>query len=221
MIRVIAILSIALAVALGGYYFLAPQGGTAGSDLLIGSANAEEAGDIDTSTVIEMQIGNPDAPVTMIEYASYTCSHCANFHNGPFKKIKANYIDTGKINFIYREVYFDKYGLWASMIARCGGPEKFFGITDLIYKGQRDWSTAGDPASIVAGLRKIALLAGVESDTLDACLQDGDTARTLVTWFQENAEADGINATPTFIINGEKVENQPYEGLADIIESKM
>ena len=73
-------------------------------------------------TVEEMSQGNPDAAVTVIEYASFTCPHCANFHNGPYQDLKADFIDTGKINFIYREVYFDRFGLWAGMLALCAGP---------------------------------------------------------------------------------------------------
>ena len=92
-----------------------------GSDL-IGAAYAQDAtaDEIDTSMIKEMSIGNPDSSVTVIEYASYTCPHCAAFHADTFKQLKADYIDTGKINFVYREVYFDRFGLWAGIVARCG-----------------------------------------------------------------------------------------------------
>lgn len=187
---------------------------------LIGAASAQEAG-IDTSTITEMVLGAEDAPVTMIEYASYTCPHCANFHNGAFKQLKEEYIDTGKMKLIYREVYFDRYGLWASMIARCGGPEKFFGISDLIYKGQADWTRAGGASEIIDALRKIGGLAGLEKDTLEACLQDGAKAQTLAAWYQENATADGIQSTPSFILNGTKVENQSYEKFKALIDAEL
>lgn len=166
-----------------------------------------EAQDIDTSGVLEMQMGNPDADVTVIEYASFTCPHCGTFHQGTLKELKSDYIDTGKINFIYREVYFDRYGLWAGMIARCGGPERYFGIADLIYKGQSDWTAGGDPASIAEGLRKIGRLAGMDDTQLDACLQDNDMANAMVAVYQENAARDEINSTPSFIINGQKYSN--------------
>ena len=84
-----------------------------------------------------MTLGAEDAPVEVIEYASFTCPHCANFHETVFDQLKANYIDTGKVKFTYREVYFDKYGMWASLIARCGDdPDRFFGITDMLYSTQ-------------------------------------------------------------------------------------
>ena len=76
----------------------------------------------------DMVLGNAEAKVTLVEYGSYTCPHCRDFHAEVFKKLKADYIDTGKVKFIFREVYFDRYGLWAAMMARCGGPTRYFGI---------------------------------------------------------------------------------------------
>ena len=213
------------ALAVGGWYFGSnsnPQG--LPNSTLIGAANAQTAGteaDIDTSTIPDMIAGNPEATVEVIEYASYTCPHCANFHAEGYKMLKSDFIDTGKIRFVYREVYFDRFGLWASLVARCGGPEKFFGITDLIYAGQSEWSRAGDPAAIVEELRKIGRLAGMDSETLEACLQDGDKARTLVAWFKENAEEHGIDSTPSFVINGTKYSNMPYDEMKAIIEGEL
>lgn len=208
-------------LGIGGWYLSTPSTST-GVDLpdpLIGAANAQETdAEIDTSTIVEMQMGNPDAPVTVIEYASYTCPHCASFHAGNFKRLKADYIDTDKINFIYREVYFDRYGLWASAIARCAGPEKFFGISDLIYSGQSTWTRAGEPAAIVDELRKIGRLAGLDGDMLESCLQDGDKLRTLVAWFEKNREADGIDSTPSFVINGTTYNNMSYEEMQSLID---
>ena len=187
---------------------------------LIGAAYAQDA-EVDTSAITEMVQGAEDAPVTLIEYASYTCPHCANFHTGPYKKLKEEYIDTGKVKFIYREVYFDRYGLWASMIARCAGPEKFFGMTDLIFKEQSDWARAGGATEIVDALRKIGRLAGLENDQLEACLQDGTKAQTLVTWYQENAEEHDVTATPSFVLNGKKIENQSYDSFKALIDAEL
>jgi len=190
--------------------------------IVAGAASAEdEAETIDTSTIIEMTLGDENAPVEVIEYASYTCPHCATFHNGPYKQLKADYIDTGKVKFIYREVYFDRYGLWASIIARCAGPERFFGINDLLFSQQSEWVRAGGTPEIVGALRKIGLLAGLDPDTLETCLQDATKAKTLVTWYQENAERDGVTGTPSFIINGKKVANQAYADFAAIIDAEL
>ena len=117
MTRWIAIAVGAIAIAIGAFLFTDRQSGQTPINP-IGAANAQE---VDTSGIVEMAIGNPDATVTVIEYASYTCPHCANFHNGPYKQLKADYIDTGKINFVYREVYFDRFGLWASAIGCADG----------------------------------------------------------------------------------------------------
>ena len=84
----------------------------------------------DKPAVTEMILGDVNAPIEIIEYASMTCPHCANFHSDVYPQLKANYIETGKVKFVFREVYFDKYGMWASMIARCAGPDRFFGVID-------------------------------------------------------------------------------------------
>lgn len=215
------IVSAAVAViGLGAYFVTSPGSNSVSPADPFGAANAQEAGEIDTSSVVEMTLGNADAPVTMMEYASFTCPHCARFHSGPYKQLKTDYIDTGKINFIYREVYFDRYGLWASMIARCAGStDAFFGMADLIYDKQSEWARAGDPAAIVGELRKIGLLAGLDAETMEACLQDGEQARTLVAWYQENATEDGIESTPSFVINGKRYSNMEYSEMTEILDA--
>ena len=211
----------------GAYAFLSQPAPTAPgqAQLLPGAAMAQDAdaaeAEVDTSTIVEMTMGAEDAPITMIEYASYTCPHCAAFHAGPFKQIKENYIDTGKVRFIYREVYFDRYGLWASMIARCAGEDRFFGMNDLIYSTQSEWTRAGEPAAIVEELKKMGRMAGLDDAALETCLQDGEKARTLVAWFQENAEADDVTGTPSFVIDGEKVPNQDYADFAALFDEKL
>lgn len=212
-------------VGVGGWYMTSNRSATTVAfpdGALPGAANAQSTdGDIDTSGIPDMIAGNPDATVEIIEYASYTCPHCASFHAGPYKQLKEEYIDTGKIRFVYREVYFDRFGLWASLVARCGGPEKFFGITDLLYASQSEWTRAGDPAAIVEELRKIGRLAGLDTETLEACLQNADRAQELVAWYQKNAEADNVTSTPSFIINGEKHSNMSYADMKEIIDAAL
>ena len=183
--------------------------------------NSDGDAEVDTSTIPDMMIGNPDAKVTVIEYASYTCPHCASFHTGTFKDLKKNYIDTGKINFVFREVYFDRYGLWASMITRCAGPEKFFGLTDLMFQSQSSWTRAGEPAAIIDELRKLGRLAGIDGETLEVCLNDNDKAKTLIAWYQEKAGADNIDSTPSFIINGKKHTNMSFAEMSEIIDADL
>ena len=180
-------------------------------------ASAEEASE-EIKPIAEMVQGDLDAPIEMIEYASFTCPHCATFHADVYPKLKINYIDKGLVKFIYREVYFDKYGMWASMIARCAGADRFFGMTDQIYRKQSNWARAESDMAIVAELRKIGLLAGLDESQLSACLQDGVKLRALVEWYSQNAKRDEIKSTPTLIINGEKHSNQSYEQLTEILD---
>jgi len=219
------LLGTAAVIGLGGWYMTSNRSSTtvAFPDApLPGAANAQTtSGDVDTSGIMDMVSGNPEATVEVMEYASFTCPHCASFHTAPYKQLKSEYIDTGKIRFVYREVYFDRFGLWASLVARCGGPEKFFGLTELIYAGQSQWTRAGEPAAIVEELRKIGRLAGLDNDALEACLQDGEQAQALVAWYQENAEADGIESTPSFVINGKKYSNMAYADMKEIIDNAL
>ncbi|MFV0243712.1 MAG: DsbA family protein [Qingshengfaniella sp.] len=172
-------------------------------------------------TIQEMALGAEDAPVTVVEYASFTCNHCAAFHENQFKDIKENYIDTGKVRMIFREVYFDRYGLWASMVARCGGSERYFGISDMIFDQQRDWISGGDPTAAVEALRRIGKTAGLTDDDLNACLADSAKAEALVAWYQTNAETDGIDSTPSFIINGTQYGNMSYADFAKVLDEKL
>lgn len=185
------------------------------------TAEGEAAAVVEAPVVADMTLGNPDAPVTVIEYASFTCPHCKNFHDNVFGQLTADYIDTGKIHFIYREVYFDRFGLWAGMVARCGGGERYFGIADLLYEGQREWIGDGEPATVAANLRKIGKTAGIEEEALNACLSDEAMARAMVETYRTNAERDGIDSTPSFVIDGVKYDNMPYDEFSAILDEKL
>ncbi len=181
-----------------------------------GNAWAQDAIEIE-----EMVLGDANAPVEMIEYASFTCPHCARFHADVYPQLKADYIDTGKVKFVYREVYFDRFGLWASMIARCAGAERYFAFTDLLYAEQRSWAGSQDPAEVIGNLRTLAKTAGMNDETLDACMSDAAKAEALVGWYQTNAERDGVNSTPSFMIDGEKYSNMSYEEMKSILDAKL
>lgn len=184
------------------------------------AANAQTAS-TDPSSIMDMVQGSADAPVEIVEYASFTCPHCANFHANVYPQLKADYIDTGKVRFVYREVYFDRFGLWASIIARCGGEMRFFGIADLIYEKQRAWTASGDPATIVNELRKLAKTAGLTDEMLDECLNDEKNAQNLVSWYQANAERDDVRSTPSFLIDGEKYANMTYDEFKTVLDEKI
>ena len=196
-----------LAVGLGVWLNQSPQTAALDQEFALPFAANAQSSDADAGAaeIIDMVQGAEDAPITVIEYASFTCPHCARFHSDVYKLLRKNYIDTGKVKFIFREVYFDKYGMWASMIARCSGPDRFFGMTDLILNSQSTWARAGDDLAIVEALRKIGRLSGMEDAALDSCLQDGNKLRALVGWYKENAQRDGIQSTPSFL--GKIIQN--------------
>jgi protein-disulfide isomerase len=196
--------AVAIGAAGGGLWWLTRPGSP--EPLILPMVEEGEVGAA-AGEVTEMALGDPEAPVTIIEYASLTCPHCATFHREVLPQLKEEFIETGQVHYIAREVYFDRPGLWASMLARCAGEDRFFGMLDLLYARQQEWSRSDDPQEIVENLYGIGRQAGMTRERMDACLQDADFARTLVAWYQENAAAHGIQSTPSFVINGERVGN--------------
>ena len=169
----------------------------------------------------DIPMGEANAPVTFVEYGSFTCPQCAAFSNDVFPQLKRDYIDTGKVRFIHREVYFDRYGLWAAMVARCGGDMRYYGFVKTLYATQRDWAGSDDPAVVGENLRRLGRTAGLSEEEVNACLADNDMAKALVVAYQERANVDGVNSTPTFIINGQKHQNMSYEELKKVLDTAL
>lgn len=186
---------------------------------LPGSAQAQTApaADIDLSRVVEMTVGSADAPVTIIEYSSFTCPHCANFNQGVYRQIYDTYVQTGVVRIVKREVFFDAYGLWAALTARCGGPERYFGIVEMLYQNQPAWvrptPAAGqsEAEAVADALRAIGRRAGLNDAELTACLSDRDMAVALMETYRVNAERDQVRSTPSFLINGQPFSNMSFE----------
>ena len=167
----------------------------------------------------DVEMGRPDAPVTIYEYASFTCPHCAAFHVDKWPMLKEQYVDTGKVRFILREVYFDRYGLWASMVARCGGIAGYYPMVDRFFGKQRDWTSASNPAEAI---QLIGRRAGLSAEQLRACMSDQDYAAALVEDYKTNATEHDVRSTPTFIVNGEThIGNMAFEELAAIIDAEL
>lgn len=176
----------------------------------------------DTPVVQEFALGDPNAPIEIIEYASFTCPHCARFHSDVWPELKANFIDTGKVRFIFRPVYFDGPGLWADMLARCTGDnDKFFGIAGILFERQAEWSRAGSQAGVADGIVSVGRQAGLDEATVLACLQDNDNAQVLVNAFKENVSRDKIEGTPSFIIDGVLTDNMSYASFAQLLNEKL
>lgn len=170
--------------------------------------------------VNEMVLGDPDAPVEVIEYASLTCPHCARFHTDVFPQLRANYVETGKVKFLFREVYFDRFGLWGGMLARCD-ESRYFGVVDLLLKQQSAWSRAGDPSSIITQMRRIGAQAGLSGAQMEQCLSDRPMAEAMVAQYQLHMEDHAISGTPSFVINGELYGNLDYSSFAQRIEEAL
>ncbi|GKY86322.1 DsbA family protein [Sinisalibacter aestuarii] len=216
MTRILPAIAALILVLAGGAWL----SGRSATDALVAPALGQDAA-ADVELMPDYVLGDDAAPVTVIEYASFTCPHCANFHGDQFKKLKTNYIDTGKVRFIHREVYFDRFGLWGGLLANCGGEVRYFGIAGMLYDQQKDWIGSGDPTEILANLTKMGKTAGLTEEQVDACLKDEALATRLVATFQAHAETDDINATPTLIIDGDKHSNMSFNDLAAIIDEKL
>lgn len=147
----------------------------------------------------EMALGEENAPVTIIEYASATCPHCANFHKGTFKELEEKYIKTGKVRFLFREFPFDNPSLAAFMLARCAPKEKYFPMIDVLFEQQRKWASQG--ADVRGELFNIARLAGFTEKTFDECLKNEEIAKGVIAVRDLGTEL-GVSSTPTFFVNG-------------------
>lgn len=147
----------------------------------------------------EKTLGDPSAPVTMVEYASLTCSHCGNFYRSTFAALKEKYIDTGKVHFILREFPLDPLALAAAMIARCGPEEDYFAIVDTMFIEQDNWAYVEDPAPAL-----LALVSpyGFTEATFAACLKDEAIVEGIVDVARRGQE-HGVAGTPAFFFNGE------------------
>ena len=179
-----------------------------------------ESNNQDNNKIESMFLGDKEAPVVIIEYASFSCSHCATFHTEVLPKLKADYINTGKVLLEYREVYFDGPGLWAGLLARCQGNQKYFPMIDLIYRKQKDWAR-GNRDEIIDGLLSVGRQSGLTDEKSRMCMEDSNLAENLIEIFKKNVTVDGISSTPSFVINGELVQNTSYDELKKIIDAKL
>jgi protein-disulfide isomerase len=153
-------------------------------------------------------LGSPDAPITMIEYASLTCPHCAHLHATALKKIKKNWIADGKVRLVFRHYPLDGLALRAAAVTDCFKGDRFFAFLDLLYENQKRWATAKDPLAV---LGQYAKLAGMTQKRFDACVNDKADMDKILQRAREARDKYQVNSTPTSFINGTKVEGaQPY-----------
>jgi protein-disulfide isomerase len=153
----------------------------------------------------EMSLGNPRAPITVIEYASVGCPHCAVWANEVFPVFRQKYIDTGQVRFVFRELLTGNGALAAAgfLAARCAAPDKYFQVVDDVFANQMEIARDG-----VDALAKVAEHAGVSREKFDACLRDNDALKALETRTNDDAKAHGVTGTPTFFVGAQRLDGE-------------
>lgn len=196
-------------------------------------AMPEPQGAVDMAEVLkpgplpEMAIGEENAPVTIVEYMSMTCPHCATFHNTTFDEIKTKYVDTGKARFIIREFPFDPRAAAAFMLARCmpsnpqepSTPTQYFPMVSMLMKQQNTWAAAEDGR---AALLQMSKLAGFSQEGFQACLTNQQLLDDVNATMKRGADEFGVNSTPTFLINGKRYAGaMSVESMSALIDSLL
>jgi protein-disulfide isomerase len=204
----IAASTLALAAVLAG----------GGLELLHPGAHAQSIAEADLmkpGPLGEASLGNDNAPVTIIEYASMTCPHCAHFALTTFPEIKEKYIDTGKVRFILREFPFDPVAAGAFMLARCAGKDKFFPMVDLLFRTQQSWAVEHPLPPLVATVKQ----AGFTENSVKECLAN-QKVLDGIEWVRKRAtDKFGVDSTPTFFINGQKYNGaMSFDEMAKLID---
>jgi len=168
---------------------------------------------------LDRVMGKPDAPLTVIEYASMTCPHCARFHESVLPTLKADWIDTGKIKLIYRDLPTPpvNMALGVAMITQCAPKEQYFPILSLLFKGQDRWMGAPDPLNEI---KRIVGLAGITPAEIDVCLKNNDLAQKLQDRAQDGTRLYKVSSTPTLIVNGQLIEGEtPYVDITKMLQT--
>ncbi len=175
---------------------------------LITQASAQTAADVAKPVSLpDMALGPADAKVTITEFASMTCPHCAAFNAETFPKIKAAYIDTGKVRYIFREFPLDIKAAAGSMLSRCianGDPGKYFAVTDMLFRSQSDWVMKNTTET----LERIGKQAGLSQQQVDNCLKDQSLLDKIAADQKYASEVLKVDSTPTFFINGERIKGE-------------
>lgn len=168
---------------------------------LVGDALAQEPSPADLAQagpLGDVVLGKDDAPVTIIEYASMTCGHCANFHNTVYPEMKKKYVDTGKVKYILREFPLDPLAAAGFMLARCAGNDKYHAMIEMLFSKQKDWVVQNPIPPLLA----LAQQAGFTKDSFESCLKDQKILEAIESVRTHAADKLGVNSTPTFFING-------------------
>ena len=171
-----------------------------------GPAQAAEAPQVQADDRV---LGKADAPITIFEFFSLTCPHCADFEEHTYPKVKAEWVDTGKAKIVYRDYPLDQNALKAAMVARCAPPERYAAFVEVLFQQQMVWGVQKDPTE---ALKKIAALGGIGPDQFEKCINDQDLSKKIVAGEYEAQQKYAVQSTPTFFINGKMVVGAlPYD----------
>lgn len=178
------------------------------------------AAEVDVDAALAPRVlGDANAPVTMIEYSSLTCPHCAGFHNDTLPTLKNEYIETGKVKLEMRDFPLDQYALRAAAMARCAPETRYFALMDLLFKQQAKWSRAQNP---IDELKKIGRFAGIAPDHADACMTDSALLDGILNARLQAQRTHDVRSTPTFVIGSSKIAgNQPMEEFRTVIDGQL
>lgn len=182
-------------------------------------------GSVDTAKLMEpgalpeMAIGEANAPVTIVEYMSMTCPHCAAFHNNTFEEIKTKYVDSGKVRFVLREFPFDPRAAAAFMLARCAPEGQYFPMISMLFKQQQQWAAAQNGRDALLQMSK---LAGFTQESFESCLTNQKLLDDVNAVMQKGAKDFGVQSTPTFFVNGEHYSgDMSVDVMSALIDSKL
>lgn len=183
------------------------------------TAPAPATANASTPQYREFVIGDAKAPVTIIEYASLTCSHCAHFHNTVLPDLKKNYVDTGKVRFVFRDFPLDGIATGAAVLARCAPGDRGIKMIEMMFKNQDTWIRSQQP---LEPLRGYAQLAGMNAADVDACLKNENIIKTVREVQTTATNLYKVQSTPTFFVDDEKVDgDRGYEFMANLIDKKL
>lgn len=176
--------------------------------LVLGESSAAEVG--------ERSIGDADASVTIIEYSSLTCPHCATFHNEILPDLKERYVETGKVRMVFRDFPLNEPAVDAAVLAHCAGADRYVGFLDVLFQTQESWSQATDPRE---ALKQLGKLGGLGDSEMDACFADESMVDGVLQSRLDGQNEHKIQSTPSFVINGETYAgSRDIEAFAEIID---
>jgi protein-disulfide isomerase len=212
--------AVAAGAAAGGAWWL--RSGQQPAPMASGTAAAPQATTLATAAG-EMPLfdddhilGKADAPVTILEYASLTCPHCAAFHSDTLPQVKSEWIDTGRARLVFRHYPLDQLALRAAAAANCVQGDAFFGFMDVLFQNQDKWARSDDP---LAAVGQYAALAGLDKATYEKCVNDEAALDRIIEKQTDGRDRYNVTSTPTFVVNGTPVAgNRPYDEFKSILE---